>query len=444
MYLKRKTDEYLEAWYKNPDRKPLIVKGARQVGKTKTIREFAGKHYDSIIEINFFTHPNYKGITEAGYSVSDIVKIITRINPEIKIVPGKTLIFFDEIQSFPEITTSLKFFKEDGRFDVICSGSLLGVNYNRIDSISVGYKTDYDMRSMDFEEFLWAKGYGNDVIGEMLNHMVSGAAFTSVENDLYSNLFIEFCMLGGMPEIVASYIEKESFEGSLVLQKQLLNDYESDIRKYSEGLDQARIVSVFRSIPAQLAKENKKFQFRKVREGGRSKDYMGCVDWLKDAGIVNVCNCLSFPELPLKGNEDPSKFKVYMADTGLLVASVDPEAQTDLRANKNLGIYKGALYENFAAEALVKQGYDLYYYKRENSTLEEDFFVRSADDLIPVEIKSGNDQSKSMKELINNDNYPDIKYGIKFISGNIGVTDKVKSFPHFCMFLLKRYIEETT
>ena len=178
MYLKRKADEYLEAWYKNPDRKPLIVKGARQVGKTKTIREFAGKHYDSIIEINFFTHPNYKGITEAGYSVSDIVKIITRINPEIKIVPGKTLIFFDEIQSFPEITTSLKFFKEDGRFDVICSGSLLGVNYNRIDSISVGYKTDYDMRSMDFEEFLWAKGYGNDVIGEMLNHMVSTTTLT--------------------------------------------------------------------------------------------------------------------------------------------------------------------------------------------------------------------------------------------------------------------------
>lgn len=443
MYLRRKIDSVLEDWHNNPDRKPLIVKGARQVGKTKSIRQFADIHYDSIVELNFYTHPMYKSIVEAGYAADEIVKIISRINPDFSFIPNKTLLFFDEIQEFPEIATSLKFFKEDGRFDVICSGSLLGVNYNRIDSLSVGYKTDYDMLSLDFEEFLWAKGYNDSIASDILDYMVSGKPFLNVEYELYSGLFIDYCILGGMPEIVASYVERNTFEGSLALQRQLLKDYEGDIRKYSEGLDQARILSVFRSIPSQLAKENKKFQFRKVREGGRSKDYMGCIDWIRDAGLVNVCNCLNYPELPLKGNEDTSKFKVYMADTGLLVASADDESQNDLRANKNLGIYKGALYENFAAEALVKQGYNLYYYKRENSTLEEDFFIRSANDLIPIEVKAGNDQSKSLRELIENDDYPDIRYGIKFVAANVGVNGKIKTFPHFCLFLLKRYIAAT-
>jgi len=316
----------------------------------------------------------------------------------------------------------------------------LGVNYNRIASISVGNKTDYEMRSMDFEEFLWAKGYDDDTITDLLDHMISGERFLDTELKRYTDLFLEYCTLGGMPEIVASYIEKDTFEGSLALQKQLLTDYESDIRKYSEGLDQARILSVYRSIPSQLAKENKKFQFNKVREGGRSKDYLGCIDWVQDAGIVNVCHCLNYPELPLLGNEDLSKFKVYFADTGMLIASLDDEAQEDLRKNRNFGVYKGALYENIAAEALVKQGYGLYYYKRENSTLEQDFFVRSARELIPIEIKAGNAGSRSMTELINSTNYPDIHYGIKFVSGNVGIGEKIRTFPHFCLFLLKRYI----
>ena len=377
-YLVRKADAFLREWKKNPDRKPLIIKGARQVGKTETIRTFARENYKNVIEINFITEPSYKVIVEEGFSAEHIIKLISRIDPTKHFEENETLIFFDEIQDFPEIATALKFFKENGKYDVICSGSLLGVQYQRIASISVGYKTDYQMYSMDFEEFLWAKGYSEEAISDMLCHMLEGVAFSEAEQMIFSNLFLEYCILGGMPAIVSSYIERETFEGSLDLQHQLLVDYENDIVKYAQGLDKAKILSVYRSIPAQLAKENKKFQYSKVSKGGRSKDYMGCVEWLKDAGLINVCECLQFPELPLKGNVDESKYKVYISDTGLLVASLDDESQIDLRANKNLGIYKGALYENFVAEALVKQGYGLYYYSKDNSTLEEDFFIRSA------------------------------------------------------------------
>ena len=411
-YLVRKADAFLREWKKNPDRKPLIIKGARQVGKTETIRTFARENYKNVIEINFITEPSYKVIVEEGFSAEHIIKLISRIDPTKHFEENETLIFFDEIQDFPEIATALKFFKENGKYDVICSGSLLGVQYQRIASISVGYKTDYQMYSMDFEEFLWAKGYSEEAISDMLCHMLEGVAFSEAEQVIFSNLFLEYCILGGMPAIVSSYIERETFEGSLDLQHQLLVDYENDIVKYAQGLDKAKILSVYRSIPAQLAKENKKFQYSKVSKGGRSKNYMGCVEWLKDAGLINVCECLQFPELPLKGNVDESKYKVYISDTGLLVASLDDESQIDLRANKNLGIYKGALYENFVAEALVKQGYGLYYYSKDNSTLEEDFFIRSANELIPVEVKANTNRAKSMRQLIKSDTYTDIKLSL--------------------------------
>lgn len=420
----------------------MTKSGARQVGKTETIRRFAKENYKSVVEINFVTDPAYKAIVEEGFSTDCIVRLISRIDPSKHFEEFETLIFFDEVQDFPEIATALKFFSEDGRYDVICSGSLLGVQYQRIASISVGYKTDYPMYSMDFEEFLWAKGYTDEVITEMLSHMLNGTAFSEAEHKVYSNLFLDYCILGGMPAIVSNYIQRGTFEGSLALQRQLLIDYENDIVKYARGLDKAKILSVYRSIPAQLAKENKKFQYSKVAKGGRSKEYMGCVEWLKDAGLINQCECLQFPELPLKGNVDESKYKVYISDTGLLVASLDDESQTDLRANKNMGIYKGALYENFAAEALVKQGYGLYYYSKDNSTLEEDFFIRSANELIPVEVKANKNRAKSMNQLIKSDTYPDIQHGIKFTVGNIGISGDIVTFPYFCTFLLKRYMEK--
>ena len=371
-----------------------------------------------------------------------MIRLISLISPEKRFVPGDTLIFFDEIQEFPEIATTLKFFREDGRFDVICSGSLLGIQYKHISSISVGSKINHRMYSMDFEEFLWAKGYGREAADDMLHHMLTGTPFSELEKDVYQRLFLDYCVLGGMPHVVSSYVEHNSFEGSLGLQRQLLLDYEGDIRKYAEGLDQMKIINVYRSLPAQLARENKKFMYSSVARGGRSKDYMGCIEWLADAGLINICYCLSFPELPLKGNVDSKKFKVYFSDTGLLVASLDDEAQTDLRLNRNLGVYKGALYENFTAEALTKQEYGLFYYKKENSTLEEDFFIRSAGELIPVEVKSNKNSSKSLRQLIKSEHYPDISHGIKFTSGNVGIEQPVVTFPYFCAFLLKRYMKE--
>ena len=442
MYLKRKVDAFLLAWKADSQRKPLIVKGSRQVGKTESIRKFAKENYESVIEINFVSDEKYKRIIEDGYDAKDIIKNISVLDPSKRFIPGKTLIFFDEITEFPEITTSLKFFCIDGRFDVICSGSMLGVNYQRIESNSVGYKKDYEMFSMDFEEFLWAKGYDETFTDDLLVHMKEFRPFSELEMSVYHSLFLDFTILGGMPAILSEYIQRNTFEGSLDLQQQLIADYKEDIRKYAIGLDQARIQNVFNRIAPQLAQENKKFQISKVAPGARFRDYRGCTEWLEDAGIVNVCYCLNYPELPLRGNYDPDVFKLYFADTGLLVSLLDEESQADLRANKNLGVYKGALYENVIAEALVKQGYSLYYYKRENSTLEEDFFIRSMTSLIPVEVKAKSGKAKSMKNLIDSDRYPEICYGFKLSSNNIGHENRIYTFPYFCAFLLKRFMAD--
>lgn len=441
-YLRRKIDKYLENWKKDQKRKPLIVKGARQVGKTESVLHFAREYYENIIYINFVEEPKYKMICEGGYSSDNIIKNISRIDPSKVFSDNDTLIFFDEIQAFPDIATSLKFFNIDGRFDIICSGSLLGISYKQIESNSVGYKVDYEAHSMDFEEFLWAKGYDDLVADEMLQYMKELKPFSQLELEIYNDLFLDFCILGGMPAVVRQYIENKTFEGTLEIQRQLLEDYKEDIRKYADGMDQTRILNVFNHIPIQLAKDNKKFQITKVAKGAKFKDYRGCIEWLESAGIINRCHCLHLPELPLKGNYDESKYKIYLWDTGLLVAMLDDEAQEDLRANKNLGIYKGALYENIVGEALSKSGYALYYYKKENSTLEEDFFVRTKESLIPVEVKATNGKSKSLTTLIHNEKYTDIRYGIKLVRGNIGFGNDIYTFPYFCAFLLKRYLAD--
>lgn len=442
MYLHRKVDDYLAQWKQDSDRKPLIIKGCRQIGKTESIRHFAKQNYESIIEINFVEEEKYKTIISDGYSADGVVKNISLIDPSKRFIEGNTLIFFDELQSFPAIATALKFFKQDGRFDVICSGSLLGLNYQEIESNSVGYKTDFVMYSLDFEEFLWAKGYDQSTVENMLDHLVNGEPFSKLEMDVYHSLFLDYCVLGGMPEIVGRYIEKNTFEGSLQLQRQINHDYEEDIRKYLSGLKQTKVLNIYRNLPAQLAKENKKFQISKVAKYAKNNEYLGSIEWLKDSGIINICYCLNFPELPLKGNYVNNKYKLYYADTGILVSNLDEEAQEDLRARKNLGVYKGALYENFVAEGLNKQGYDLYYYQKENSTLEMDFFIRSKDSLIPIEVKASNQKAKSLITMIRSEHYSDIKTGIKLSYGNVGFANGYYNFPYFCTFLLKRYIRQ--
>ena len=439
MYLKRKLDIFLQDWKKDADRKPLIVKGARQIGKTETIKHFA-MNYENFVGINFALEKKYKSICEDGYTVQDVIRNISRIDSEKKFIPGKTLILFDEIQDYPEVATTLKSFCIDRRFDVICSGSMLGINYKRIESNSVGYKTEFLMQSMDFEEFLWALGYGADVVDDLLSHMQSATPFNQTDMNVFGRVFMDYCLLGGMPEVVRSYIEKGTFEGTLALQRALVADYKEDIKKYVEGIDKTRVLNVFNSIPVQLAKENKKFQVSKVASGAKFKDYWGCVEWLNDAGMVNVCHCLHTPELPLKGNYEETKYKIYFKDTGLLIANLDDEAQEDLRANRNMNVYKGALYENIVAEILSKQGYELFYYKKENSTLEQDFFVRTKKSLVPVEVKAKAGTAKSLSTLVKSDAYPDITTGIKLTAGNIGFQNNIYTFPYFCAFLLKRYL----
>ena len=442
MYLKRKIDSFLCDWKKNSNHNPLIVKGARQIGKTESILHFAKQNYDNVVYINFVEEPKYKNITVDGYKPEQICKNISLLNPEVKFTKGSTLIFFDELQDFPEIATSLKFFKIQGVYDVICSGSLLGINYRKIESNSVGYKTDFIMHSMDFEEFLWAKGYDENIAEMMLEHIRNHTPFSTLEQEVFFSLFRDFSLLGGMPALVKSYFENGSFVGILDMQRQLVADYKEDVRKYVHGIEQTKIMNVFNRIPIQLGCENKKFQISKVAPGAKNKDYWGCIEWLNDAGIISVCYCLNFPELPLKGNFDDSKYKIYFADTGLLIALLDDEVQDDLRINANMGTYKGALYENIVAEALTKSGADLFYYKRQDSTLEEDFFLRTKSNLIPIEVKSANASAKSLQTLIKSEKYKDIQWGIKLVDGNVGFANNVLTIPYFCAFLLKRFLSE--
>ena len=442
MYFKRKIDDFLQEWKADAKHKPLIIKGARQIGKTESILHFAKQNYKSIVYINFALEKKFMQILADGYDVESVTRNITLADPSIQFIPKESIILFDEIQENPDVATTLKSFHRDGNYDVICSGSMLGINYKRIHSNSVGSKTDYEMFSMDFEEFLWAKGYSEEQVNSILSHMLENKPFNENELSIFKELFLTYSVLGGMPDVVKQYLETGTFSGTPDLQNQIRLDYEEDVRKYAEGLDQTKIISVYRSIPAQLAKENKKFQFNKVAKNARSREYSGCIDWLKDAGIIMECNCLQFPELPLKGNVEESKYKLYYMDTGLLISSLDEEAQEDLRVNKNLGVYKGALYENFVAEAFVKQGLGLYYYKKENASLEEDFFVRTQNALVPVEVKANSNQSKALSALISNERYQDISFGIKLGDVNVGYANRIYTFPYFCAFKLKEYLKK--
>lgn len=440
--LRRKVDDFLMVWKNNPDRKPLIIKGARQIGKTRSIEFFAHKNYANVIQINFVEQKKYKAIFDEGFEVDTIIKNISLLNPNYEFVPGETLFFFDELQACPNCATSLKFFKLDGRFDVICSGSLMGINYQEIESNSVGYKEDYEMHSMDFEEFLWAKGYSEEFVEELYQNMLQVKPFTNLQLETLFGLFRDYVSIGGMPEVVNTYIQKGNFSGTLAIQKQLLKDYEEDITKYVEGLDKAKVKSVYNHISTFLAKDNKRFQVTKIGKNARNRDYVGCVEWLADAGVINICYCMNLPELPLKGNYDPKMYKIYYKDTGLLIASLDDEAQADLRENKNLNTYKGAIYENIVADMLAKQGYNLYYYSSDKPALEMDFFVRDAKSLIPIEVKAKDNPTASLNNLLKEDKYPDIRFGIKLGYKNIGFNGKFYTFPYFLTFLLKRFLRE--
>ena len=440
--LKRKIDEYLIEWKKDEHKLPLIIKGARQIGKTNAIRNFGKNNYKTYIEINFALQPQFKTIFEDGFEVDNIIKNITLKLPEIELNENNTLIFFDEMQECVSTATSLKAFKEDGRYDVICSGSLMGINYKEIESNSVGNKEDYIMRSLDFEEFLWAKGYKTEQINDLYENMLELKPLSNTQYEVMMSNFKDYMIVGGMPAIVSRFVENKNFSGILKMQQQILLDYEEDITKYAGGLDKTKILNCYRKIPVFLGNENKKFQISKIANGARSREYVGVVEWLENAGIVNVSYSMEQASLPLKGNYKPDNYRLYFADTGPLIGSLDEETQEDLRNNENMNTYKGALYENIVGDMLVKAGYQLYFYKDDSKKIEMDFMIRDKQSLIPVEVKANDNATVSLNNLINNNLYKDIKYGIKLCNKNIGFNGKFYTFPYFLTFLLKRFLEE--
>ena len=441
--LKRKIDGFLAKWKENPDRKPLIVKGARQVGKTVSIRAFGHANYESVIEINFVLQKKFRSIFDNGYEVDTIIKNISLMEPSWRFMPYKTLIFFDELQKCPDCATSLKSFNADPRYDVICSGSLMGIYYEEIESNAVGNKEDYEMHSLDFEEFLWARGYSESQVEDLYKHMASLTPFSELELNVYMDVFRDYMTIGGMPEVVKMYIDNGHFGGTLELLRQLLLDYEEDITKYAKESDKAKILAVYRHISTFLAKTSKKFQITKVAKGARNREYIGAVEWLEKAGVVNICYCLGNPELPLKGNYDADTYKVYYHDTGLLIASLDEEAQEDLRANKNFGTYKGAIYENVAAEELAAHGYTLYYYNGKKLG-ELDFVIEENGEILPIEIKSGKDyyRHNAIDNVLNHAEF-EIDRGYVFCNGNVETADRLTYFPiYMLMFIQKKELPD--
>ena len=442
LYLRRKFDAFLADWKMREDRLPLIIKGARQVGKTESVRHFAEVAYKHYVEINFVERPEFKEIIRDGYSVDALIRNLSIVDPTLRFTPNETLLFFDELQEFPEIATSLKFFAQDGRFDVICSGSLLGIQVKHVKSYSVGYQETQTMHSLDFEEFLWGCGYRDEQIADILDQALSCRPFGAAVKNTMDRLFMDYCAAGGMPDVLETYFAKGTFERVPQTQRRILEDYREDIRKYSEGLDPVRIQAVFDSIPVHLAKENRKFQWSSVSKGATRKDFWGCVEWLEDAGVVNKCRRMDVPELPIGAHLDNDAFKLYLCDSGLLLSMLDKEAQEDVRIRRNLGTWKGGLFQHIVGEAIVKAGMPLAYFKRDNSTLEMDFFGRSADSIVPIEVKAENNRSKSLRTLIERDVYKDIHWGIKLVNGNVGFENRILTLPQWCAFKLPEIVRE--
>ena len=430
--LKRKIERKLLAWKENKDKNCLLVKGARQVGKTYSINKFAKENYEYYIYINFDENENYKAIFEDNLDIDTIIRQISIRIPNAKIVPYKTLIFLDEIQNCPRARTALKFFSMDKRFDVIASGSLLGINYKEVPSYPVGYVEHLEMTSLDFEEFCWANGIPEEAFNELKKYFEKKEHVPIAIHEKMLELFKNYIVVGGMPRVVADFIENMNYQNVLKIQRDILNDYNDDIIKYADGQEKPKTRACFLSIPKHLAKDYKKFRYGLIEKNGTSRKFAGSLMWLYDAGIINFCYNLSIPELPLEGNARNEIFKVYMRDTGLLVAMLEDGSAKDI-IDGNLGIYKGAIYENVIADIFTKSGKKLYYFEH-NSQLEIDFFIRYNNKATAIEVKSAeNTKAKSLTSIINNWH---VEQGIKLSTKNISVKDNIINYPLYMAIFL--------
>ena len=438
--LKRKIEKALLDWKNTPDHSPLIIKGCRQCGKTYSVRAFAKEHYKHEVYLNFFKNPDYISIFKGSLEIDNLIIMMSALlGPDAVFEPSNTVIIFDEIQDCPEARTALKFFKEDGRFDVIGTGSLLGVKgYGKQPkSIPVGSETLIEMHPLDFEEFLWANGITPQIIDKLREYLNEEKPVPEALHNKMHQLLLQYTVVGGMPEVVKTFVNTKQMNSVLALQRDIVHSYEDDMVKYASDADKPLIKECFQSIPKQLSKENKKFQYSVVKKGGTASKFKGSLQWIEDAGIVSRCYNLDLPELPLDGNAISEIFKVYMKDTGLFVSMLEEGTQFDILQG-NLYGYKGAIFENLMADIFAKMGRKLYYYHKD-SGLEIDFVTRYKGGATLIEVKATTGNTKSAKTILAHPEKYHVSGAIKLGEYNIGRNDRILTIPLYMGFLLTEY-----
>lgn len=455
--LRRKIENTLEQWKSTSGHKPLVIMGIRQCGKTFIVQHFAAAHYKTVVYINFIKQPERINAFVGSKDVNVILLNLSAQIQGVSFTPGDTCFIFDEIQECPEARTSLKFFKEDGRFDVIATGSLLGVQgYGDekkkqrrrlvelkepgINSVPVGSEDIIEMYPLDFEEFLWANGLSEDVVETLrkcYREEKPVPAGIHVAMKQFLNLYVT---IGGLPEPINAFLKTNNMNEVSKAYKSILKEYRDDMVKYAPDKDKPHIRECFNSIPKQLAKDNKKFQYNKVKPGGRSDTYLGSLQWLEDAGIICRCYNTDITGLPMEGNAKDNVFKVYTADIGLLVEMLGPGVRADILQG-NLGGFKGAIYENLMADTLHKKEQNLYYFQKD-SGMELDFLVRINGECVPLEVKAKTAQAKSVKTVLNHPEKYKVKHVIKFGDFNIGRDGQLLTLPNYMQFLLNLEPEE--
>lgn len=438
--LRRKIEQKLLLWKNTPGRKPLVIKGCRQCGKTFSVLNFARRNYGHVVYLNFFENPEYSSIFSGSLEVDHITMLISALlGPDAVFKEGDTVLILDEIQECPEARTALKFFRTDGRYDVICTGSLLGVKgYGREPrSVPVGSEIMVEMYPLDFEEFLWANGISDAVINLLKKHLEEETPIEDAIHARMKELLLQYAVVGGMPDAVQTFVDTRQMNAVLEIQRNIVRSYEDDMVKYAADRDKVRIRECFESIPRQLARENKKFQYSAIRRGASSSQYAGSLQWIEDAGIIARCHNLSVTELPLDGNAQENVFKVYMQDTGLFVSMLEDGTQYDILQGNLLG-YKGAVFENLIADIFTKMGRKLYYYHRD-SGLELDFVIRWRGRCTPVEVKASTGNAKSLKTVMRHPEKYHVDSALKLGDYNVGRTDQILTLPQYMAFLLQEY-----
>lgn len=436
--LKRKIEQRLIEWKDTADHKPLIVKGCRQCGKTFSVLKFAKEHYKNVVYLNFYENPDYASVFSGSLEIDNLIIMLSALLPgRAKFEAGKTVLVLDEIQDCPEARTALKFFRMDGRFDVIGTGSHLGVKgYGREPkSIPVGSETVMDMYPLDFEEFLWANGIEEPLINMLKKNL---GAQTPVQEALHNRmrqLLLQYAVVGGMPDVVQTFMDTRQMDEVLRMQRDIVRSYEDDMVKYADRKDKSRIKECFASIPRQLSKENKKFQYSVVKKGSTASKYAGSLQWIEDAGIVSRCYNLSITELPLDGNVVEDVFKVYMRDCGLFVSMLEDGTQFDILQGRLYG-YKGAIFENLIADIFAKMGRKLYYFHKD-SGLEVDFVIRYKGECTLVEVKASTGNTKSTKTILQHPEKYHVFSAIKLGDYNVGKEGQILTLPLYMAFLLK-------